>query len=229
MEKDRSARLIAIVALVLAVTGVSIGFAVLSTNLTIQPIDASVKANEKLFKVFFSSSKSDYQTQTVTAQLTGGTGDAGDQFQGNQLTIQPNSTTLTGIGGTFTEPGQTIKYELGISNIGKINGFLTGITFNNVDSTNSLVKCEGTSGGNDLASDKLTTACNDIKVTVKVNGTEYKGSNANITKQEIDANATQEVEVIIEYSSSATPLDGDFKATFGSISLTYQTKDNAVI
>ena len=232
MEKDRSARLIAIVALVLAVTGVSIGFAVLSTNLTIQAPVANVNANKDLFKVYFSSSQSSYEHNQVTPSLSSG-GD--ENFKGNPIDISDTSTILSGIGGTFTAPGQTITYELGIANVSKIKGYLTSITFNNPDSGVSFAKCETVSDkGNGLEAESVATACQNLHVNVYVNGTKYSGSNSNISKNEINAQVDaqpgmQTLKVEIIYDADATPVDGDFKATFGTIQLDYETKDNTVI
>ena len=57
MERDRSAKIIAIVALCVAVVGLSIGFAAFSNNLTIKS-NATVTPNQNDFDVNFSTSNS---------------------------------------------------------------------------------------------------------------------------------------------------------------------------
>ena len=55
MERDRSAKIIAIVALCIAIVGLSIGFAAFSSNLTISS-SANVKPDPSSFDVNFSTS-----------------------------------------------------------------------------------------------------------------------------------------------------------------------------
>ena len=227
MEKDRSARLIAIVALVLAVTGVSIGFAVLSTNLTIQEPEAKVKANDKLFTVYFSALPNQYQSASVTPELS----EHSDEptFTGNKIEVQQNSTTLSGIGGTFTKPGQTITYAIGVSNQSKLDGYLTSIVFSDVNGeVGKKVKCEPTVGTNQLDQSEIESVCDNIKVSVKVNGSEYNSANVdNINGIKISKETTMAFTVIIKYEETATPATGDFTAKFGSIVLGFKTKDNS--
>ncbi len=231
MEKDRNARIIAIVALVLAVAGVSIGFAVLSTNLTIEPIDASVKANDDLFTVYFSNKDSEYSTGEVTPTLS----ESDDpEFTGNTITIEDKSTTLSGIGGTFTEPGQTITYTLGVSNLSKLRAYLNEVIFENVDGTDSKVKCESVNtNGNGLDEGSLKTACDAIKVSIIFDNNRVFTSNAKGTCVEaIPAKTNQpgmkKVIVKITYDDNAIPTTGDFKATFGKIKLIYQTESTSI-
>ncbi len=227
MEKDRSARLIAIVALVLAVTGVSIGFAVLSTNLTIEAPEANVKANEKLFTIYFSGIPTSYQAPTT---VTPQTSPSEDGFTGKQISVEANSTTLSGIGGTFTKPGQTITYAIGISNTSKLDGYLTSITFNNVDGDNKKVKCEPVNtNNNEIDSSEMENVCGNITVSVKVNDSDYTTDQENLNGIHIGNGQTIPFTVTIKYGDgeTTTPATGDFKATFGSIVLGFKTKDNA--
>ena len=71
MEKDRSSRIIAIIALVIAVLGVSLGFATYAQNMTITQ-NATVKGVEGNFVVGFSTNDSDILPGSVTASGTGG-------------------------------------------------------------------------------------------------------------------------------------------------------------
>ena len=224
MEKDRSARLIAIVALVLAVTGVSIGFAVLSTSLNIKAPVANVKADDKLFTVYFSGIPSGYQAPVSVDPELSSREEVG--FSGNKINVEANSTTLSGIGGTFTKPGQTITYAIGISNESKLDGYLTSIVFGDAESEKK-VKCESVSSGNPIDQEELDKVCKDIKVTVKVNNSnEYNDTNNSLSGIPITNKSTIPLTVIIKYADDAVPATGDFKATFGDIVLGFSTKDN---
>ncbi len=224
MEKDRNARIIAIVALVLAVAGVSIGFAVLSTNLTIEAPEASVKANNDLFTVYFSSNPSSYIYGEVQPELSEEVAD----FTGNEITVASNSTKLTGIGGTFTKPGQTITYHLGVSNQSKLTAYLHGIYIAN----NGYAICTPVEdSGNPIDASELDEICHDIHITIrtkKASGsyTSTDCSTSNIKNVFLEPGETKEVDVTIGYKGDATPATGDFKATFGDIKFGFTTESN---
>ena len=71
MDRDRSTKVIAIVALCVAVFWLSVGFAAFSNDLTITS-EATVKPNASDFDVNFSSSDTSETDGTVTATSTAG-------------------------------------------------------------------------------------------------------------------------------------------------------------
>ncbi len=220
MEKDRNARIIAIVALVLAVAGVSIGFAVLSTNLTIEAPEASVKANNDLFTVYFSNKDSEYSTGEVTPTLS----ESDDpEFTGNTITIEDKSTTLSGIGGTFTEPGQIITYNLGIANISKLDGYV--FYFSGVEGN-----CEAVNSNNPATQEELERACNDLIFRIDIDDGKYtatkykKYANYLISKMTDGKPGMHKLKLEIEYKADAIPVTGDFKVTFSNAEFNYRTE-----
>ena len=104
MERDRSAKIIAIVALCVAVAGLSIGFAAFSNDLTIKS-NASVTPNPNDFDVNFSSQDGSEVAGTVTGV---GTNSATAE---NATIDNSNSPTITGLKANFTEPGQKVTYS----------------------------------------------------------------------------------------------------------------------
>ncbi len=227
MEKDRNARIIAIVALVLAVAGVSIGFAVLSTNLTIEPIDASVKANNDLFTVYFSSSPSEYTHGEISAELDPS---ESKDFSGNTITVEDKSTTLKGIGGTFTAPGQSITYHLGVSNQSKLTAYLHEIYIENYGRADCTAVEDN---GNPIDASELDEICNDIDIYIDLENFGHSASKystdsgaSNIKNAYLEPGETKSVDVTITYDGYATPATGDFKATFGEIEFIFTTEPN---
>ena len=104
MERDRSAKIIAIVALCVAIVGLSVGFAAFSNELTINS-NATVSPNASDFDVNFSTSNTGGQDGTVSGV---GTNSATAE---NATIDNSNSPTITSLKANFTEPGQKLTYS----------------------------------------------------------------------------------------------------------------------
>ena len=213
MERDRSAKIIAIVALCVAVAGLSIGFAAFSNDLTIKS-NASVSPNASDFDVNFSTSNTSELDGTVN-----GTGT--NSATGEGATIDNSgSPTITGLKANFTEPGQKVTYSFYAHNAGKYDAYLNNVTYANVSGKTATKVC--TAGvGTDAT--MVEAACNGISVSVKVGNETFTGSNGSISNHLLALNAYEDVVVTIEYASGATRADGDFEVSFGDIILTYDS------
>ncbi len=213
MEKDRTSKIIAIVALIVAVVGLSLGFAAFSKQLTITP-GASVSASsDDSFSVKFSNSN-ESQTEgevEATGDESGATGDAATLAQ----------TTISGLKAKFTKANQTVTYKFYVHNDGAMDAYLTGVEFSKPNPT-----CEATSSA-DTNAELVTAACSHLKVSVKVDTETYSNSNAAIKGKTLSKDSYKEVTVEIKNDETATPVDGEFTADFGSITLKYESKDNA--
>ena len=215
MERDRSAKIIAIVALCVAVVGLSIGFAAFSNNLTIKS-NAKVTPNPNDFDINFSTSN--------TSELDGTVSGVGT----NSATAEPatidnsSAPTITGLKANFTEPGQKVTYSFYAHNAGKYAAYLNNVTYANVSGKTATKVC--TAGvGTDAT--MVEAACNGISVSVKVGNDTYTGSMNGITNHLLALDAYEEVVVTIEYTSTASRADGDFEVAFGDITLTYDSVD----
>ena len=215
MERDRSAKIIAIVALCVAVVGLSIGFAAFSNNLTIKS-NATVKPNQNDFDVNFSTSNTSELDGTVSGVGT-------NSATAEDATINNSaSPTITGLKANFTEPGQKVTYSFYAHNAGKYAAYLNNVTYANVSGKTATKVC--TAGvGTDAT--MVEAACNGISVSVKVGNDTYTGSMGSITHHILDLDAYEEVVVTIEYTSTASRADGDFEVAFGDITLTYDSVD----
>ncbi len=215
MDRDRSTKVIAIVALCVAVFGLSVGFAAFSNDLTIKS-EATVKPNASDFDVNFSSSDTSETDGTVTATSTAG-------VTAQDATIN-NATapTISGIKVEFTEPGQSAKYSFFAHNAGKYNAFLNNVTFKNVTDANANIVCVAAEGTN---ANMVASACQGISIKVKVGTTTFAEPTPTITSHELPIDQYEPVEVTIEYKTGAARADGDFQVKIGDIVLTYGSVD----
>lgn len=215
MDRDRSTKVIAIVALCVAVFGLSVGFAAFSNDLTIKS-EATVKPNASDFDVNFSSSDTSETDGTVTATSTAG-------VTAQDATIN-NATapTISGIKVEFTEPGQSAKYSFFAHNAGKYKAFLNNVTFKNVTDANANIVCVAAEGTN---ANMVASACQGISIKVKVGTTTFAEPTPTITSHELPIDQYEPVEVTIEYKTGAARADGDFQVKIGDIVLTYGSVD----
>ena len=215
MDRDRSTKVIAIVALCVAIFGLSVGFAAFSNDLTIKS-EATVKPNASDFDVNFSSSDTSETDGTVTATSTAG-------VTAQDATIN-NATapTISGIKVEFTEPGQSAKYSFFAHNAGKYNAFLNNVTFKNAKDANANIACVAAEGTN---ANMVASACQGISIKVKVGTTTFVEPTPTITSHELTIDHYEPVEVTIEYKTGAARADGDFQVNIGDIVLTYGSVD----
>ncbi len=226
MEKDRSSKIIAIIALVIGVIGLSIGFAAFSSTLTISQ-SAEVNPDASRFKVLFSSSEDTLQTSEVEGKVSGV----------NQATAQSasinndsaSSPSITGLKATFKDPGDSVTYTFYVTNQGDYKAYLKTITFDNVTDGSSNKECSAKEGTTEALVKK---ACDSIELSISV-GENNDLQNLTTTKSDIkshalDKKAFEKVVVKIEYKadeSNDNLADGDFDVKFGDIKLTYSSAD----
>ena len=217
MEKDRGTKVIAIIALCVAVVGLSVGFAAFSNDLTISS-SANVSPEATDFDVNFSTVNTAETPGTVSGVASGTTGATAED-----ATID-NSTApkITGLKANFTAPGQTVTYSFYAHNAGKYAAYLNAVTYNNVSGETATKIC---TAGVDTDDTMVQAACNAISVSVKVGNDNFKGSNAAVDNHLLAIDNYEEVIVTIEYASDGTRADGDFSVAFGDIVLTYKSVD----
>ena len=216
MDRDRSTKVIAIVALCVAVFGLSVGFAAFSNDLTIKS-EATVKPNASDFDVNFSSVNTSETDGAVTATTSNASVNAQDATINNA-----DAPTISGIKVEFTEPGQSATYRFFAHNAGKYNAFLNNVTFKNAKDANANIACVAAEGTN---ANMVASACQGISIKVKVGTTTFVEPTPNITSHELPIDQYEPVEVTIEYKTGAARADGDFQVNIGDIVLTYGAVD----
>ena len=173
MEKNRNAQVIAIVALVVAVLGLSVGFASFSNVLNIQS-SANVKPDSSTLNVDFSSSIDSVTVAEITPTATP------NSIVTTNATIDNSADpTISNLSATFTEPGQSAVYKFYAYNAGELNAYLKSIVYANVAGSNATKVCTAKEGTTDALVQK---ACENILVKVKVgNELETATGKASIT------------------------------------------------
>ncbi len=123
MERENKKNITIIIALILAVTGLTIGFAAYSTSLNITS-DADVKLDADTWKVGFSIDDDAITQGSVTGTLTGAlSGDARGTLNLSQFVIsQTNNAVL------HTTNGSKVEYDFYIVNAGDLDAYLNTIT-----------------------------------------------------------------------------------------------------
>lgn len=212
--ENRNSKVIAIVALIVAVVGLGIGFAAFSSTLTISS-SATVTPNSSSFNVGFSTKIDSLSPGTVQ-----GTGMA----EHHDATL--TGTSITGIKASFTEPGQTAGYTFFVYNAGEYTAYLKQILFNNAPGATSNKKCTAGTGASDAL---VQEACNSISIKViEVGynaGKDVTSTVNSITGVSLLKNNGRVVRVEISYASDGARADGPFDVSFGDITFKYSTVD----
>lgn len=217
MEKNRNAQVIAIVALVVAVLGLSVGFASFSNVLNIQA-SANVKPDSSTLNVDFSSSIDSVTVAEITPTATP------NSIVTTNATIDNSADpTISNLSATFTEPGQSVVYKFYAYNAGELNAYLKSIVYANVAGSNATKVCTAKEGTTDALVQK---ACENILVKVKVgNELETATGKASITGHSLAKKTGEMITVTLEYAAGAERTDGDFSVAFGNITLNYSSAD----
>lgn len=217
MEKNRNAQVIAIVALVVAVLGLSVGFASFSNVLNIQS-SANVKPDSSTLNVDFSSSIDSVTVAEITPTATP------NSIVTTNATIDNSADpTISNLSATFTEPGQSVVYKFYAYNAGELNAYLKSIVYANAAGSNATKVCTAKEGTTDALVQK---ACENILVKVKVgNELETATGKASITGHSLAKKTGEMVTVTLEYAAGAERTDGDFSVAFGNITLNYSSAD----
>ena len=215
MEKNRSGQFIALLALIVAIVGVSVGFAAFSSALSIQS-SANVKPDQSTLNVDFSSSDTAVVTNAIKPTTTPTTVVATDATIDNSA-----DPVIRNLSATFKEPGQKAVYTFYAYNAGELEAFLKSIVYENVSSKNSNKVCTAGEGTTDALVQK---ACEGISLKVKV-GTEAETSSgiASISNHSLAKGVSEEITVTLEYASDATRADGDFTVSFCDVTLNYSS------
>ena len=209
--KKKNKQITTLAILLVAVVGLSIGFAAFSNILTISS-GATVTPNASTFNVDFSSSATSVVANNITPTVVGATGTA--------ATIDNTANpTIKNLNATFTSPGQSVKYTFYAYNAGEYEAFLTNIKYLNVTGEESNKVC---SKGANTTEALVTAACDDISVTVKADTITATGTQA-VSGKSLAKGASHKIEVTIAYAENGDRADGDFTVAFGDISLTYST------
>ena len=220
--RNNSRQVMIIAMLLVAVVGLSVGFAAFSNTLSINST-AKVNPNASDFSLVFANN-TDINNLNVgnvsPANVSTGTGPAAtinNQAQGGPK--------LTGLGAEFTEPGQVVEYDLYIVNNGNFDAYLTDLVFNNVEGESVTKTCnkvtEGYGQTQWATNESLAAVCSSINVSVRLNNHTYTNT-SNLNNLKIEKGSNKQIKVIITYSGS-NRADGPMRIRIGSISINATT------
>ena len=213
MEHNRKQKLLMIIALVVGIASLSIGFAAFSTTLNISS-GASVSPSSDTFSVKFSTSQNSLVVGAVTpsSKTTGITATAGVIDNGTNPTIKNLSAT-------FTSPGQYVEYTFYARNEGEYTAYLNNINFLG-DKT-----CTGETG---TTASLVTSACDSIIISTTVGNNTYTETTL-VEGHTLAKGVGEQIKIRLEYLSSGTAVDGAFSIKFPNVALVYSTLDDSSI
>ena len=232
MEKNNGGRLLAVIALVVAVAGLSLGFASFSTSLRIDTA-ANVATGTSNWNVGFSTDGTTIEdvstARTVDANETGNAG----VIDVTKYTIAQNTNATLS-----TTTGSSVSYNLSILNKGSLTAYLDSVNFDNVAITCTSADAgtthlyEGEAGAGSSRNSGNTNAITNADcakmfgVSLEIAGTTYTSTPASVSGS-IAANGSAAVTLTVSYLDTAdaravaATLDGDIIVNIGSISVVY--------
>ena len=122
MGENRTYKMVSVIALVLGVVGVTLGYAAFSNTLTISS-SAEVTPDESNFNVDFSTANNSVVADPITPTLSPSTPVTGFEAT-NGVINTASDPTVTNLKATFTAPGQSVTYQFYAYNAGQIVAYL---------------------------------------------------------------------------------------------------------
>ena len=221
MKRNRQTKMIAIIALVIAIAGMSLGFAAFSSTLSISS-SASVTPNSSTFSVGFypdaTATLANAPASFISVSTTGGA-------SARELILEEGATSISGLNASFTAPGGSVTYSFYVGNSGEYDAYLRAINFNNITGASSNKVC---TAGTDATDSLVQAACNDISISVNVHDITATSTSSSISGKILYKKTFAPVTITIEYAANGNRADGPFSVSFGDISIDYSTIDNNV-
>lgn len=231
MGREKNGKILAIVALCVAVFGLTVGFAAFSNTLTISS-SATVSPESTSFNVDFSTSDSSVATSAVVPTTANGATATNATIDNSDV-----NPVIENISANFTQPGQSVTYDFFAYNAGEYDAFLNSVIYGSVPSSSLTKVCSidpaDVSAGKTTASeDSLAAACQAINVQVIVGegteGTEKRTFSASETSVDdfmVAKKSAKKVSVVLTYAEDGARADGNFKVDFGAIALSFGSVD----
>ena len=234
MEKNNGVRMLAAFALVVAIAGLSVGFAAFSTTLKIDTA-AQVTASTGNWNVGFS-------TDGTTIESTGRTKDANETGNPGKIMVKKYTISQDTNATLSTTENSSVSYTLDILNKGNMTAYLDSVDFSNIAVTctnvsgNTVTPIDVENGaGTSVIGGNTTTISNEdcakmfaVSLNIGgVSGTTYTTSASSITGSSIAKNSSAPVTLTVSYTNSsdaqavAATLNGDIIVNIGSVSVVY--------
>lgn len=220
-NNNRYSKYLAIIALVISVIGVSLGFAAYTNTVTIKARADVVRSGvddwhgAEITPGPVTPKKC--TDETYESCTTAPTGEA------DNATTTENG--IQGIDVHFTEPGQYYLYEFNVNNNSPYASYLNSVSGIGTDPTFNKTCTPAAVGSVEAASAGVTaTVCEHIHISVMPGSDEYIEDDTNINDHVVAANSNEKVQVRVFYDAGY-PSDGGIEVQFGDITLTYNSAD----
>ena len=212
--RNNGSKYIVVVALLISVVALSLGFAAFSNTLTINS-SATYTSDEENFRVIFTQNGS---TTTGGSSIVTPTKSPTTITAGN-ATI--SGTTISGLSATFAATGQSVTYNFYTVNATAFLAYLNSINIG----SKTCTAADGTTQS------YVNAACNDISLSVKagsasaVTTTQSSINSHTVAAQAGTTPGYEAIQVVISYAANGATADGDFTVSFGPTTLVYGTAD----
>ena len=211
-NNNRYSRYLAVIALLISVVGVSLGFAAYSNTLQIKATaDYTAPTTPATPIAELSTDPNTPTPGTVTPTTDGATADP--------ATLTDNS--IENIKVHFTAPNQSATYSFYGVNPSEFASYLNSVVFG----TKTCAPYSNPSNPNPGTASYVANACNDITMTIAAGSDDYVETNNAINGHTLASGASEVVTVTIEYIDGGAIADGDFTVDFGTAYLNYSTVD----
>lgn len=195
MEKDCGAKIIVAIALVVAIVGLTIGYAAYSTTLK---ITGTANVDPAKWDVHFANKTGDSLTATIEGKAV--------ETTAPTLT----ATNISGFDVTLKAPGDTVTYNFLVKNTGTIDAILTSFSMGGI----TCAPTEKSSTTQEDA-DKL---CGELSYSLK-----YADGSVITTGATLAAGGTSDLVLKIEWlKSSSFLVTGDVLVNIGTSTFVYE-------
>ena len=230
----KNKQVITMITLIIAIVGLSIGFAAFSNTLNISS-SASVTPDANTFDVVFSSSSNSVATNSVVPTLNA----AATSANINTTNATISGRTISNLSAEFTAPGQSVTYSgnLYVYNAGQLQAQLAGIVFNEAEENyGSYKKCTAAtkdSNNQDIPLSEQATqslvdaACTGIDISVVVGSSSASPEDLDKTLGNQIINSREGLPVSITISYNGAYVDGPMDVKIGSIQITATSAINS--
>ena len=212
MEKNNY-KVIAVLALVISVLALSVGFASYTATLTIEGASATATASDTF------SPHVEYQQNSLSCVRTG---TQTSVSSAGQLNSASHATTWSGAAVTLSGPGDSVTCTATIDNNSTFTAYLKSIQIGGALTCAPAVQ--------NATLQNLTAACDTIDLTVTMGSASATSdttgaTNATVSNGAVSIATTQseDVSFTIAYPANSPVTDGDFTITIPTITLNFET------
>ena len=206
-NNNRYSKYVAIIALLISVVGVSLGFAAYSNTVQIKATADVIQSGPTPKPGVLSTDPDEQEDGPVTPTTTGGA-------TAENATLTDDS--IENIKVHFTAPGQSATYSFYAYNPTAFVAYLNSVVF-------GTKACAPATSGNPATASYVTDACNDITMSISVGADEFTETENSVDGISMIAGGNKPVAVKIEYLENGAEADGDFDVDFGTSSITFGT------